>query len=139
MLLYNSIVIKWYHSLDDQSVCSVCSLRVKFNIDFSFSGMGKLYSINFKKSIKKSRKNSWKEIQGTYQGTFSLDSVVQVIILGYSLKKGNRQLMAKVSLSQTRQSHLSEQYASQLYRNAQVNQDINVLFVWSKKGAIPKN
>ena len=130
---------KWYHSLDDQSACSVCSLRVKFNIDLSFSGMGKLYSINFKKSIKKSRKNSWKEIQGTYQGTFSLDSVVQVIILAYSLKKGNRQLMAKVSLSQTRQSHLSEQYASQLYRNAQVNQDMNVLFVWSKKGAIPKN
>ena len=67
-----------------------------------------------------------------------MDSVVQVIILAHSLKKGNRESMAKVSLSQTRQNHVSERYASQLYRNAQVNQDMNVLFVWSKK-AIPKN
>ena len=48
-------------------------------------------------------------------------------------------LMAKVSSCQTRQSHVSESYASQLYRNGQVNQDMKVLFVSSKKGAIPKN
>ena len=34
---------------------------------------------------------------GTFQGTFSLDSVVQVIILVHSLKRGNRELMAQVN------------------------------------------
>ena len=47
--------------------------------------------------------------------------------------------MAKVSLGQTRQIHVLESYASQLYRNGQVNQDMKALSVWSKKGAIPKN
>ena len=46
---------------------------------------------------------------------------------------------AKISLGQTRPSYESERYTSQLYWNAQVNQDMKVLFVWSKKGAIPKN
>ena len=69
--------------------------------------------------------------------TLSLDSVVQVIILVHSLKKGNRELMAQVNLGQT--SHVSESYTSKLYQNAQVNQDMKILFVWSKKGAISKN
>ena len=77
-------------------------------------------------------------ILGTYQGTFSSDSVVQVIIVVNSLKKGNRQLMAKVNLGQTRPSHVSESYTSQPYQNAQINQDMKVFFVWSKKGAILK-
>ena len=47
--------------------------------------------------------------------------------------------MAKVSLNQTRLSYVSERYTFQLYRNAQVNQDMKVPFVWSEKGAIPKN
>ena len=46
-LLYNSIVSKWHQSLDDKSVCNVYSLRVKFNIDLSFSEITKLYSIKF--------------------------------------------------------------------------------------------
>ena len=70
------------------------------------------------------------KIQGTFQGTFSSDSVVQVIILVHSLKKGNTELMAKVNLGQIRPSHMSESYTSQLYRNAQVNQDMKILFVW---------
>ena len=47
--------------------------------------------------------------------------------------------MDKVKLVQTRPSHALESYTSQIYRNAQLNQDIKVLFVWSKKGLIPKN
>ena len=47
--------------------------------------------------------------------------------------------MDKVHLDQTIPSHVSESYTSQLYRNAQLNQDMKVLFVWSKKGAVPKN
>ena len=47
--------------------------------------------------------------------------------------------MDKVNLDQTTPSHVSESYTSQLYRNAQLNQDMKVIFVWSKKGAVPKN
>ena len=47
--------------------------------------------------------------------------------------------MTKIDLGQTNPSHVSGSYTSQLYRNAQVNQDMKVLFLWSKKGAIPKN
>ena len=47
--------------------------------------------------------------------------------------------MDTVNLDQTRQNHVSESYISQLYWNAQVYLDMKVLFVWSKKGAIPKN
>ena len=74
-----------------------------------------------------------------YQLTFSLDSVIQVIILVLSLKKGNRQLIAKVNLGQTMPSHVSESYTSQFYWNVQVKQDMKVLFVWSKKGAVSIN
>ena len=49
LLLYNSIVSKWYQSLDDKGVCNVCSLRVKFNKDLSFNEMRELYSIKLKK------------------------------------------------------------------------------------------
>ena len=62
-----------------------------------------------------------------------------MIFLTHSLKKGIRQLTAKVNLGQTRQNHVSESYASQLYWNAQINQDRMVFFVLSKKGAVPKN
>ena len=65
--------------------------------------------------------------------------MVQVIILVHSFKKRNRELMAKVNLDQTRPRHVSESYTFQLYQNAQVNQDMKILFVWSRKGAIPKN
>ena len=34
---------------------------------------------------------------------------------------------------------MSESYTSELYGNAQVNQDMMALFEWSKKGATPKN
>ena len=48
-LRFNSILSKWYESLDDKSVCSVNSLRIKFNVDVSFSEMGRLYLIKYKK------------------------------------------------------------------------------------------
>ena len=47
--------------------------------------------------------------------------------------------MAKINLGQTSPSHVSGSYTSQLYQNVQVNQDMKVLFLWSKKEAIPKN
>ena len=65
--------------------------------------------------------------------------MVQVIILVHSFKKRNRELMAKVNLDQTRPRHVSESYTFQLYQNAQVNQDMKILFVWSRKGVIRKN
>ena len=70
----------------------------------------------------------------TFQGTFSSDSVVQVIILVHLLKKENRELMAKVNLDQTRPSHVSENYTSHLYQcNAQLNQDMNAFLYGVKK------
>ena len=77
------------------------------------------------------------KIPGTFAGDFIVDSVVQVIILVHSLRKENREFMAQVNLGQT--SHVSENYTSQLYQNAQANQDLKVLFTLSKKRAIPKN
>ena len=50
----------------------------------------------------------------------------------HSLKKANKDLMAKVNLRQTSLSHVSQSYTSQLYQNAQVNQDMKVLLVLSK-------
>ena len=48
--------------------------------------------------------------------------------------------MAKINLGQTSPSHVSGSYISQLYWNAQVNQDMKVYaFLWSKKEAAPKN
>ena len=65
--------------------------------------------------------------------------MVQVIILVHLSKKGNKELMDNVNLDRIRIIHVSESYTSQLYRNAKLNQDMNVLFVWIKKAAIPKN
>ena len=79
------------------------------------------------------------EIPGTFQETFSTDSVFQMIMLAHLMKKENEELMANFDLHQTRPSHVRESYTSQLYRNAQVNQVLKVVFVWSKKGATPKN
>ena len=62
-----------------------------------------------------------------------MHSAVQVIILVNLLKKGNRELMDKVNLDQTRPRQSSENYTSQLYRNTQLNQNIKVLSVWTKK------
>ena len=85
-------------------------------------------------------KKSWKEfmkgflkVSKTFQGTFNLDNVVQMIILVYLLKKGNRELIAKVNLGQSILSHVLESYTSQLYQNAQVNQNMNSFLVWRKK------
>ena len=39
--------------------------------------------------------------------------------------------MAKVNLVKTKLSHVSEICTSQLYQNAQLIQDMKVLFVWS--------
>ena len=32
-MIYNSMVTTWYQGLDGKSMWSVCSLRVKFNLD----------------------------------------------------------------------------------------------------------
>ena len=41
--------------------------------------------------------------------------------------------MVKVNLDQTRSSNVAESDTSQPYRNAQLNYDMKVLFVWKKK------
>ena len=100
LLLYNSIVSKWYQRLDDKSVWNVSSFRTKFSIDLSFSGMWKRYSIKSKDNIntwtkKASQKDFMKgtlKIPGTFRRTFGLDSVVQVIILVHLLNKGNQRV-----------------------------------------------
>ena len=56
------------------------------------------------------------KIPETFQGTFNLVNLVQVIILVYLLKKGNR-LTAEVNLVQTSLSHVQESYISQLDQN----------------------
>ena len=47
--------------------------------------------------------------------------------------------MAKNNLVQTSLSFVSRSYTSQLYRNAQGNQDMKVSFLESTKKCIPKN
>ena len=47
--------------------------------------------------------------------------------------------MAKIDLVQTSLNQVSGGYTFQLHQNAQVKQNIKVLFVWSKKEAIPKD
>ena len=49
---------------DNKTVCIVSSLRVKFNIDLTFSELNRFYSIKFKKHMDIDReklKKSWKE------------------------------------------------------------------------------
>ena len=43
------------------------------------------------------------------------------------MKKGSKDLMAKVNLGQTMPSHMSKSYTSQLYQNAKVNHDVKEL------------
>ena len=65
-----------------------------------------------------------------------MDNVIQgsktyhegkLIILVHSLRKGNKVLMAKVNLCQTRISQVSESYTFQFYQNTKVNQDMEKL------------
>ena len=77
---------KWYKSLDDNSGSS---LRVKINVDLSFSEIRRLYSIKFKKAYmhidrerikKSSRKEFMKwtlKILGISQGAFNSDSLIK--------------------------------------------------------------
>ena len=89
--------------LDDKSMCSVGSLRVKFKIDLDFSEMRKIYSIKPKKNINTYTKKKYKkELERVHErnfensrnflrkGTFTSDSVVQVFMPVHSLKKGNK-------------------------------------------------
>ena len=41
-------------------LCSVCSLRIKFNIDLSFSEMRRLYWLKLKKKEKKTQESKKK-------------------------------------------------------------------------------
>ena len=80
--LDNSIAVKWYQSLDDESRCSVYSLRIKFKVDLSFNESRRLYSIKFEKAYPHRRVGKmkcWKEfMKETLKtpGTFNLDSVI---------------------------------------------------------------
>ena len=42
----------------------------------------------------------------------------------HSLKKENKEFMAQVNLHETKLIHVSESHTSQLYQNANVNQDM---------------
>ena len=81
-------MIKWYQTLDDKSVCSVCSPRVKLNVDLRFIDMRRLYSIKFKKAQthRESKKRTQKEFM---KETFNLYIVIHILILVHSLKKGD--------------------------------------------------
>ena len=72
------------------------------------------------------------KIPGTFLGTFNLHIVVQVITLLHLLKKGKQRKWLKLSL--VKLGYVMCQKAT-LYWNAQINQDMIVLFVWSKKAA----
>ena len=80
--LDNSIAVKWYQSLDDESGCSVYSLRIKFKVDLSFNESRRLYSIKFEKAYlhrRVGKMKCWKEfMKETLKtpGTFNLDSVI---------------------------------------------------------------
>ena len=70
LLLNKSIVSKWYHSLDDTSVYSVCSLKVKFDIDLSFIEMRRLYSIKLKKAKTHRDRKLKKELERVHERNF---------------------------------------------------------------------
>lgn len=58
---------------------------------------------------------------------------LELIILVHSLKKESQELRPTVNLCQTRLSQLLESYVTQFQEKAQVNQDIEMLLVGSKK------
>ena len=81
-------MIKWYQTLHDKSVCSVCSPRVKLNVDLRFIDMRRFYSIKLKKAQThtESKERTQKEFM---KETFNLYIVIQILILVQSLKKGD--------------------------------------------------
>ena len=68
----DSIVAKWYQSLNDKSVCSVPSFKVKFNIDFNFGEMRKKqnYSTKFKRAYTHRPRNNNKELEKVHERNF---------------------------------------------------------------------
>ena len=72
----NSIVSEWYQALDDKSV-SVCILRIKFNIDLSFSKMRRLYWIKFINAYTQTEREREKERQKERKNQEELDRVHQ--------------------------------------------------------------
>ena len=93
---------KWIQSLKDKCVCSVCSLKVKFNIDLSSSEVRTLYWIHIdRESITKIGKEFMKRTWKILGYEIDLDSVVQefktkhkeeLVILVHSLKIENKEL-----------------------------------------------
>ena len=66
----NFISSKWYQSLDDKSDGSICSTRVKFNVDLSFCVMRRLYSWKFKKGYAYRQRKNRKELKGAHKRNF---------------------------------------------------------------------
>ena len=50
-------------TLDDKIECSVCSLRIKFNVDLSFSEIRRVYSIKFKKAYTQRQRKNEEELE----------------------------------------------------------------------------
>ena len=65
----NSTASKW-HQRDDKRECSVCSLRVKFNIDLSFNEMRRLYSIKFRKAYAHRQRTNKEELERVRERKF---------------------------------------------------------------------
>ena len=54
-------------SLDDKGNCSVCSLRIKFNVDLSFSKMERVYSIKLKKAYAHRQRTNKEKLERVHE------------------------------------------------------------------------
>ena len=72
------IVSKWYQIFDDKSVCSFCSLRVKFNIDLRLSEMRWFYRTKLKNAYTHKQRKNKGELQRDHERTLHEKVVVLV-------------------------------------------------------------
>ena len=59
-----------YHGLDDKNVYSVYSLKVKFNVDLSFSEMRSFYSMKCKETYTHRQRKNIEELEGVHERNF---------------------------------------------------------------------
>lgn len=62
-------------------VCNVCRLRAKFNVDVSFSEMGKLYSMNFKRVYSHRHRKNKEQLLGIHESIFENSRLMREILI----------------------------------------------------------
>ena len=92
---------KWYQSLDDKSVFSICSLRVSFRIDLSFSEMIRFYSPKPKKACNHRQRKNREELERVREKNFKNSRLMSQILIvkGFHFVRSVRNLREFVKKS----------------------------------------